>query len=1146
MPTLARLSFFLPPAQLDDFAALYDHQLLPLLQPHGLDAGLPDTRPHVAGVFNRLFAVESPTALIRIQQVLRHDPAWKEALNALGERLGVALRCHLGVYATPAGPGKVAEAGPGRRQQQWHSFSVADGLASPLVGALLWGREGKLWIGTWDGLSCFDGAQFVNYTVADGLAGPRVRSLLQDQQGRLWVGTGGFNDGVGWGLCCFDGQGWITYTEADGLAGNWISSLCQDRQGVLWLGTQGGLSRFDGEGFQRFTSQDGLAADRVWDLEEAAEGGLWIATEKGLCRMEEGRIRAWPGGLGARRIYSVLEQPERLWVGAGYGVGFYQGETFTQVLDRVEGMSLVADPQGEVWWADYGDGVRCYRDGQLPLYEVSQGLANNQTVAVVFDEAGQLWEGSQGGGIGRCELGRFFGLTTREGLSDNAMYSLLADRQGRLWVGTFAGVNWYDGQKLHALRIDAYPSHNLVLVFFQDRQDRLWMVTLWGLVKCYDGQQILTLRPGPGTRAHTARAVVEDPQGRIWVTNGEPGVHCWSGEEWRTYTTAEGLLEDDVRTLGLDGQGRLWLVTGSGTVSRLEGEGFVTVDTGEGLGHAPGRVIVEDSKGRLWFATDGGGASCWDGERFTRYTQAQGLALDRVFSLWEDERGHLWFGTQGGGVSRFDGQVFQTLSTQDGLVNDVVQEIRPAGNGEVWLATEGGLVCYRPGRTAPQVRLKAVVADRAYAPGEPLSISAGNTRVSFEYQGSSFTSRPDRLVYRFRLEGHDLEWRVTRETRVDYLYLPLGEYTFSVQAVDVDLNYSAPATVKLEVVPDPKVAALEAAVSGLGGKGRFVGSSPVMAAVLEDLRRVADTDLTVLILGETGTGKGLAAQYVHHCSRRQGAPFIAVNCGAIPQGLEESDLFGHERGAFTGAVHQKLGKVELAQGGTLFLDEIGDLPPAVQVKLLHLVQEHTFERVGGTQVLAAPARIIAATNRDLEAMVRAETFRKDLYYRLKAYPVRLPPLRERKEDIPALAEHFMAPITAHLAKPVQPLSPRILEMLQEYDWPGNVRELQHVVERAVTVCKGLEIQPGDIALGGYGEALPDPAPRNGHAGGSSNGQVYALEEVERRHIQGVLEQTGWRIEGARGAAALLGLAPSTLRSRMQKLGIRRGFGILPP
>ena len=326
MPTLARLSFFPPPAHLDDFAVLYDRHLTPLLQPHGLEAGSHDSRPPVAGVFSRLFAVDSPTALQRTTQALRHDPTWKTALQDLEARLGESLRYHLGIYVTPAGPGTVVDAGPGRRQQQWHSFGVAHGLASPLVGALLWGREGKLWIGTWDGLTSFDGAQFVNYTVADGLPG-RVRFLCQDHQGRLWIGTGGFLDGLGWVVCCFDRKEFVTCTTADGLAGNWAGSLHQDRQGAVCLGTQAGLCRFDGERSQSFGTADGLTADWVWAIEEAAQGGSWIGTEKGLCRLEGER-------------FVTVDQ--------GEGLGHAPGRV------------IVEDSRGRLWFATDGGGASCW------------------------------------------------------------------------------------------------------------------------------------------------------------------------------------------------------------------------------------------------------------------------------------------------------------------------------------------------------------------------------------------------------------------------------------------------------------------------------------------------------------------------------------------------------------------------------------------------------------------------------------------------------------------------------------------------------------------------------------------------------------------------------------------------------------------
>jgi formate hydrogenlyase transcriptional activator len=294
--------------------------------------------------------------------------------------------------------------------------------------------------------------------------------------------------------------------------------------------------------------------------------------------------------------------------------------------------------------------------------------------------------------------------------------------------------------------------------------------------------------------------------------------------------------------------------------------------------------------------------------------------------------------------------------------------------------------------------------------------------------------------------------------------------------------------------------------------------------VQAQLEGVARTEVTVLILGETGTGKGLAARTVHALSQRPGL-FIQVNCGAIPEGLVESELFGHERGAFTGAVSRKLGKVELAQGGTLFLDEVGDLAPAAQAKLLELLEERAFARVGGTETLKAEVRVIAATNRDLGRMVAHGPFREDLYFRLEAFPVRMPPLRERREDIPLLAAYFVERMAAHLNKRLAPLSAEVLARLGAYDWPGNVRELEHVVQRAVIVCPAETIRVEDLVLG-PGEGGPA-------------GEVLTLAEQERRYIRQVLEQTSGVIGGPRGAATLLGLPESTLRTRMKKLGIGR-------
>jgi len=313
--------------------------------------------------------------------------------------------------------------------------------------------------------------------------------------------------------------------------------------------------------------------------------------------------------------------------------------------------------------------------------------------------------------------------------------------------------------------------------------------------------------------------------------------------------------------------------------------------------------------------------------------------------------------------------------------------------------------------------------------------------------------------------------------------------------------------------------------------GEIQGESSALARLLGEIELVATTDSTVLILGETGTGKELVARAIHDRSPRRERPLVKVNCAALPRELVESELFGHEKGAFTGATQQRRGRFELADGGTLLLDEVGELPLEAQAKLLRVLQEHEFERVGGARSLRTDVRVIAATNRDLARQVDAGAFRSDLYYRLNVFPLALPPLRERREDIPGLVRHFVARAARKLGKRLDGATPAFLARAAAYDWPGNVRELENVVERAAILARGPLLEPdGSFPVrGGPGPEARRPA-RHGKE---------SLEAVERDHILRVLEETHWVIEGEQGAARVLGLNPSTLRARLQKLGIQR-------
>jgi transcriptional regulator with GAF, ATPase, and Fis domain len=314
---------------------------------------------------------------------------------------------------------------------------------------------------------------------------------------------------------------------------------------------------------------------------------------------------------------------------------------------------------------------------------------------------------------------------------------------------------------------------------------------------------------------------------------------------------------------------------------------------------------------------------------------------------------------------------------------------------------------------------------------------------------------------------------------------------------------------------------------------QIIGNSPALETVLEQVERVAPTSSTVLIQGETGTGKELIAHAIHKLSSRCGRPFVRLNCAAIPLDLLESELFGHEKGAFTGAIAQKIGRFELADKGTLFLDEIGDIPSALQPKLLRVLQEQEFERLGSTRTHQMDVRLVAATNRDLMDMVSRGEYRSDLYYRLNVFPLQLPPLRERPEDIPALVTHFVEKFGRQMSREIERIPPETMSALTSYLWPGNIRELQNLIERAVILSND--------------GVLPNPLPaaRTQHVAAAPAGAVVAtpvattLRDSEHALILRTLEGVGWVIGGPKGAAKRLGLKRTTLIHKMQKLGISR-------
>ena len=1178
MPALARLSFWIPPGKTETFGQAYETRALPLLHASGWrEAGLPQ-RPPTPGVFSRLFAADRPEQLPIREGQLRRDPDWQAVISQLGRTIGQEVDFCLEIYAVPAASARRVEAGRGQRQGLWHTLSTRDGLPSSLVTRLLQDRQGRLWMATYGaGVCSYDGASFQTFGAAEGLAQDQGFAILEDRRGHLWFGT------ESRGASRWDGEQLETFTRADGLADNsvwsmledrqgrlWFwgqqaplscweqgrfrafgpqegldctrtTSVLEDRQGTVWIGTWGGgLCRWDGQQAKTFSRAEGLAEDRVRYLLEDRQGKLWIGTpSSGVSCWDGQRFTSFTTaqGLAADQISAMgLDNAGRLWlVGKGKGVSRWNGlgwECLGEVEVTEDFSFIRGDLQGQVWFT-LGDAGLCCTDGaQFQTFTTADGLGNNQVRALLEDQQGHLWAGTWGGGISRCDQQHLRTFTTADGLGHNRVEALLEDRQGNLWAGTWGGgASRWDGRSFTTFTTAEGLADNYLWSLYQDRQGRLWLGTWGGGVSCWDGAQFTNYTVAEGLGHHSVWCIFEDSQDRLWFGTQGGGASCWDGQRFTTLTTAEGLPDNNVWAIAEDAQGALWFSTYQSGVSRYEGGRFRQFTTADGLAHNQVWCMLRDHLGQLWFGTWGGGVNRWDGQGFTTFTKQEGLADNNVRCMWEDREGQLWFGTFGGGVSRYDGQVFQTFSRQEGLVHDAVQAVLQDREGSLWIATEDGITRYTPPRALPTAQIRDLIADQRYGPVAAATISAAQRFVLFEFQGASFTTAPDQFIYVYRLRGVHEEWRATRQRRAEYRDLPMGAFIFQVRAVDKDLNYSEPTEVRLTVVPDTsqdRLAALQAELGQVLGLGQFIGRSRALEEVMGQLHLAAPSEVAVLILGETGTGKGLAARALHHLSRRRERPFIQLNCGALPEGLVASELFGHEKGAFTGATGRKLGRFELADGGTLFLDEIGDLPLDSQRVLLQVLQDGTFQRVGGQQTLRVDVRVVAATNRDLKEAMRRGQFREDLFYRLNAFVLELPPLRRRQEDLPLLVHHFAEQFARHLNRPVPRVAAEVFDYLAAYHWPGNVRELEHLIQRALLVCRDHHIRPEDLPILDPAAAPDQPA-----------GDFLPLDEQEEQVLLRALRACNWVVYGERGAAHLLGIHPERLRAKMRKYGLRR-------
>ncbi len=1062
-------------------------------------------------------------------------------------------------------------------------------ISHDLIKDIFIDSKGRLWIATHGGLNRYDRKTdgFISYRCHPedplSLSHDEVNALCEDESGTLWVGTSH-------GLNRFypDRGACMRIVAAPGkdgaLQSDHIQCLTMDAGGRLWIGTRGGLYHMDNEDPEhpRFVhyghdpnDPHSLGHDDVLDVTEDRTGTLWVATNGGgLNRLNDDgqtftRYRhnpTDPTGISYDYLKCLYEdQAGVLWIGT-YGGGLdkinhrlEQFAHYRQIPDEPIRVSqnivwcFHQDHNDTLWMGTHGGGLLSLnrKTGETRTYihdpDDPNSLNCDVIRAILVDSHDRFWVATHGGGLSRFDprTGYFTAYThdpeDSTSICHDELRCLYEDRRGRLWIGSYGGG------------LDLMDAETGTFTHF--RND-----------------------PADSTSLSNdfVRAIYNDSTGRYWIGTQGGGLNLLNPETGvvRRYPSrpgsVPGLGSDHIFCIHPAGDGGLWLGSWGGGLLHFDpdNETFAFYDKEDGLANNSVYGILEDDEGYLWISSNDG-LSRFDPitTTFTNYGVDDGLQSTEFNggAYYRGTDGELFFGGINGFNAFFPNKIDKNPFVPPVVITTVKRSntslIRPESMAECseltlphktpYFSIEFAALDY----TAPNKNQYAYKMEGL--DDEWILTDAGNRVASYTFlpPGS----------YRFRVRGsnNDGVWNESgasmeievlppyyespwfrllgiivvvsvagwvyraRMKKLDQkrrnLEASLQERTLTMQALQNALNEVERLKNRLEA----ENTYLQSEIEVVRHFENIITTSPKMKNVLRDAEKVAATDATVLILGESGTGKELVARSLHSLSNRGERLLVRVNCSALPPHLIESELFGHEKGAFTGAVAQKTGRFELADGGTIFLDEIGDLPLELQSKLLRVLQEGEFERVGSSKTLKVDVRVIAATNRDLEEARRKGQFRQDLFFRLNVFPIHLPPLRERKEDIPLLVSHFVDRYGQKLGKRIDNIPQSIIDDLLLYDWPGNIRELENVIERALIISPS-----GKLLLGNW-------RPRNGRNLAESSATLLSLSENERRHILRALEMTSWRVSGEAGAARLLGINAKTLESRMRKLGISR-------
>ncbi|HXF06711.1 MAG TPA: sigma 54-interacting transcriptional regulator [Blastocatellia bacterium] len=1058
------------------------------------------------------------------------------------------------------------------RQGTFTVYTMADGLSASRIFAIQPDRDGNLWVSTGNGL--------VQVTEGRIIAGPlaqynsrlgRVNGVVQDRDGALWIATAT-------GLFHFRSGQLSQYTKHSGLSDDNITAVLMDREANLWIGTWvGGLNYLRESHITTIPQGDDSSLDAVRPIYQDAEGDVWFGSmQQGLNRLHRGAIITYTAneGLPPAQISSLVGDREgNLWVGTwggglaklkprskghtgavrGLSVSVYTAATSGLPGDHVN--ALYVDRQGALWigisnglarfhnnewttfrpsdglvhhdvrfitedrhgalWIGTTNGLSRFKDGRFTNYTTADGLSHNYVREVYEDEDGVLWIGTYGGGLNRLHDGRFTQYTKKEGLFDIVVSRILEDDQGNLWMSGNRGIfrvsrrelNDFAQRKIRSITCLSYGiadgmkssecNGGFQPAGWKTRDGRLWFPTFKGVV-VIDPRRISTLAPPVAIEKIISDQNLIDVQNAVTLPPGR-------GDLEIHFTAISFIVPEKVRfRYRLEGYDREWVDAGTRRVAYY---------TNLPPGDYRFRVIASNRDG-VWNET---GA-----------TFAVSLRPHFYQTLWFYALMMLALMGSGWGVNRLRMRrlLRRTRELEAAVASrtaEVVRQKDQLAETNAQLAQANELL----GRA--NENMLAVLNE--FQAAVVMTDAAGRV---------TFLSQMAELL--FNQSGDD----ALGHPWTDVLPLPdadkarlkeLCEMTpgrRSKLPVNMQVEGGRRYWMEVEVKDDPRssesrifffydASEIYSLRSLLDERARFhglVGASSAMQLIYKQIRDVAKMELTVLIEGETGTGKELVARAIHLASHRRDKPFIAVNCAGLTESLLTSQLFGHRRGAFTGATADHIGLIEAAHGGTLFLDEIGDIPLSVQASLLRVLQEKEITRLGESVPRKVDVRILAATNRDLNQAVVDGTFRQDLLYRIRVGRIQLPPLRQRMEDLPLLVAWFLGQLRASAAISVQDVSREAMDLLMEYSWPGNVRELKNAIEYAAAHCRGSVIQIKDLPKEIVGQPGPIPSTND--------------RQDERQRILDALAQA----EGNRARAARrLGIGRTTLYRRMKALGI---------